>query len=442
MNLVHTYNAFAPPSGMMQSYRGAAGTTSTIGATDAYEVGPTTLVPPSEAQCCVPASSVTKYDILLSPGADGPQVDQTSSHAGNFRFSVLLALHRSSGAGEAHPGRGDCAASRIVRSVCAECVPNGRFLLPVGPQDGGGVARRYYRSIGSGREATDVVRRALEHCTTDVAMCLRLKRLPDPPAAAGRRKRERSVTFVPSGGGNVGHSPAPDFTEDHRSKIPRRSSLKGGPAYVENSPAGPVHFSLQIPPSDVTEADVFLRKDRLCPTTNIGNNRLRVMVSMVAARYARSDGADAVAIAEDIVKHVISRRDMADNRGRFLDVNGNKIVEVSTEVAMQAVTACLDDRMKGQMAALLPDPIVEGEGSPVSIDKLRRGAVQDMLERKQRKKIEGTKLHHGGAKGFSSTLNDSQIFTIQSHFRGVGEQFSGIPGLRDGDLVNNKAIAA
>lgn len=58
---------------------------------------------------------------------------------------------------------------------------------------------------------------------------------------------------------------------------------------------------------------------------------------------------------------------MADNRGRFLDVNGNKIVEVSTEVAMQAVTACLDDRMKGQMAALLPDPIVEGEGSPEAL---------------------------------------------------------------------------
>ena len=306
-----------------------------------------------------------------------------------------------------------------------------------------------------------------------------------PTACIKGRKRSSSVHFVVDGaspGVVDGASPGHKVEKaNNSSKRRRRSSLKPS-SYGTGALASPitpsvehVHFAVPIAPTDVTSADVvlptmheatFLRSD-----SGIGNNRLRVMVRMVSSRYfeavSSGDGKEASSIAEEVVHRVNSHRGREDIRGRFLDTTYDEYdnedgtamyVEVPHDVAINAVHSFLDEAAGIRTSAVLPATTVSKtsgrkrknsssrkkkrrsstkkappakllQGVPIpthlmpsNIASLRRDAAEDMRKKKAKKVISTSgRTAHGGAKGFSSTLCDSQITKMQDIFRSMAE---------------------
>ena len=243
-----------------------------------------------------------------------------------------------------------------------------------------------------------------------------------------------------------------------------------------------VHFAVPVAPADVTSADVVLPTIReatfLHPHSGVGNNRLRVMLRMVSSRYfeAVSSGNDdgARSIAEEVVRQAHDHRDGEGNRGRFLDTSYDNnddeqekdgaamYVEAPHDVAIGAVCSFLDeaagirtpimakkaapttsDRRRKTSSSGKKNPKKERPSSkktmtsakllhgvpipthlmPSNIASLRRGAAEDMRKKKAKKvTCRSGRTVHGGAKGFSSTLCDSQIAQMQEVFRSMAKE--------------------
>ena len=256
------------------------------------------------------------------------------------------------------------------------------------------------------------------------------------------------------------------------------------PSSTSVSSASPerVHFAVPVAPADVTSADVVLPTIReatfLHPHSGVGNNRLRVMLRMVSSRYfeAVSSGNDdgARSIAEEVVRQAHDHRDGEGNRGRFLDTSYDNnddeqekdgaamYVEAPHDVAIGAVCSFLDeaagirtpimakkaapttsDRRRKTSSSGKKNPKKERPSSkktmtsakllhgvpipthlmPSNIASLRRGAAEDMRKKKAKKvTCRSGRTVHGGAKGFSSTLCDSQIAQMQEVFRSMAKE--------------------
>ena len=237
-----------------------------------------------------------------------------------------------------------------------------------------------------------------------------------------------------------------------------------------------VHFAVPVAPADVTSADVVLptihEATFLHPHSGVGNNRLRVMLRMVSSRYfgavSSGDDDEARSIAEEVVRQAHDHRDGEGNRGRFLDDNEQEkdgavmYVEVPHDVAIGAVCSFLDE------AAGIRTPIIAKKAAPTTSDQrrktsssgkknpkkerpsskktmtsakllhgvpipthlmpsniasLRREAAEDMRKKKAKKvTCRSGRTVHGGAKGFSSTLCDSQIAQMQEMFRSMAKE--------------------
>ena len=307
---------------------------------------------------------------------------------------------------------------------------------------------------------------------------------PSSPAiCTKRRKRSSSVHFVVgdlSPGHKIDNSTNSNKRRRRSSLKPSSygagtSAAVAAPDTTTSSSAEHVHFAVPITPSDVTSADVVLPTMHdatyLRPDSGIGNNRLRVMVRMVSSRYfeAASSGDDkeAHSIAEEIVRRVNGYRGREGIRGRFLDTTYDEddnedstamYVEVPHEVAISAVHSFLDEAAGIRTSAVLPTTRVgktsgrkrndsNGQNKrrrtskkkapsakllhgvpipthlmPSNIASLRRDAAEDMRKKKAKKVISTSgRTAHGGAKGFSSTLCDSQITKMQDMFRSMAE---------------------
>ena len=305
-----------------------------------------------------------------------------------------------------------------------------------------------------------------------------------PTVCSKRRKRSPSLHFVVDDV-SPGHKidSATNSNKCRRRSSLKPSSYGAGAGAVAgimasadtptSSSAEHVHFSVPIAPSDVTSADVVLptmhEATFLRPDSGIGNNRLRVMVRMVSSRYfeAASSGDDKEvnSIAEEVVHRVNSHRGREGIRGRFLDTtydeDDNEVdtalyVEVPHNVAISAVHSFLDEaagirtstnvsttkvnkstrrnsssiknkrkrssKKKAPSAKLLHGAPIPTHLMPSNIASLRQDAAEDMRNKKAKKAISTSgRTVHGGVKGFSSTLCDSQITIMQDLFRSMAE---------------------
>ena len=242
-------------------------------------------------------------------------------------------------------------------------------------------------------------------------------------------------------------------------------------ASPSSSCAEHVHFAVPVAPSDVTSADVIVptinEATFIHPDSGIGNNRLRVMARMVSSRYfeavSSSDNENARSIVEELVRQVKTHQGKEGIRGRFLDTNYDEnddeddtdlyvYVEVPNKVAINAVHSFLNEvagirtsataslksqrrsssstsndrkcsSKKSSSAKLLRGVPIPAHLMPSNIASLRRNAAEDMRKKKAKKVTTtcGRNVHHGGAKGFSSTLCDSQIVKVQDRFRSMAE---------------------
>ena len=191
------------------------------------------------------------------------------------------------------------------------------------------------------------------------------------------------------------------------------------------------------------------------------------MLRMVSSRYfgavSSGDDDEARSIAEEVVRQAHDHRDGEGNRGRFLDTSEKDgavmYVEVPHDVAIGAVCSFLDEaagirtpiiaekaatttinqRRKTsssgkknpkkerpsskKTAKLLHGVPIPTHLMPSNIASLRRGAAEDMRKKKAKKvTCRSGRTVHGGAKGFSSTLCDSQIAQMQEMFRSMAKE--------------------
>ena len=200
---------------------------------------------------------------------------------------------------------------------------------------------------------------------------------------------------------------------------------------------------------------------------------------MVSSRYfdavSSGDDKEAHSIAEEVVRRVNDYRGREGIRGRFLDTTYDEddneddtamYVEVPHDVAVSAVHSFLDEaagirtsadvpttgtnvnegtnsrkspggknkrkrtsKKKAPSAKLLQGAPIPTHLMPSNIASLRRDAAEDMRKKKAKKVISTSgRTAHGGAKGFSSTLCDSQITKMQDLFRSMARDNAGVDG--------------
>ena len=184
---------------------------------------------------------------------------------------------------------------------------------------------------------------------------------------------------------------------------------------------------------------------------------------------------EARSIAEEVVRQANDHRDTEGNRGRFLDTasyddNDNEqekdgaavmYVEVPHDVAIGAVCSFLDEAagIRTPIIATKSAPKKSSSGKkknttkkersspnkmssvpkllqgvpipthlmPSNIASLRRDAAEDMRKKKAKKvTCRSGRTVHGGAKGFSSTLCNSQIAQMQEMFRSMAKECVGV----------------
>jgi len=459
------------------------------------------------------SSEVRSYDVILrrSPMAasirdrpDRPlyEIDQSLSHVGNARFSIMLSMRRTDQqrvdkANTTATNDDDNLAGSIIRVLYDEC--NGRILVPIkevctcsDDDDDDDDDDVYFGDVGNNAKGIEMMKDALAVLRSP-SLSARDSSAPSTPAGepsssicSKRGKRSSSARLVdntcisPTGGSKS------DATKS--SKRRRRSSLKpssygaGGMAAQETpvSSASPssscaehVHFAVPVAPFDVTSADVIVptinEATFIHPDSGIGNNRLRVMARMVSSRYfeavSSSDNENARSIVEEVVRQVKTHQGKEGIRGRFLDTTYDEdgsedhddlYIEVPHKVAINAVHSFLDEvagirtsataplksqrrssssrtndrkcsSKKSSSAKLLRGVPIPVHLMPSNIASLRKNAAEDMRKKKAKKVTTncGRKVHHGGAKGFSSTLCDSQIVKVQDRFRSMAEDSAG-----------------
>ena len=306
-----------------------------------------------------------------------------------------------------------------------------------------------------------------------------------PTVCTKRRKRSSSVHFVVDDLSPDHKVDNPTNANKRRRRSSLKPSSYGAgtsaavaaPDTPTSSNAEHVHFAVPVAPTDITSADVVLptihEATFLRPDSGIGNNRLRVMVRMVSSRYfeavSSGDDEEASSIAEEVVRRVNSHRGREGIRGRFLDATYDEndeeddtamYVEVPHDVAIGAVHTFLDEAAGIRTSANLPTTRIGKTSSqakrsssgcknkrkrsgskkkapsakllhgvpipthlmPSNIASLRRDAAEDMRKKKAKKVISTSgRTAHGGAKGFSSTLCDSQITKMQDMFRSMAD---------------------
>jgi hypothetical protein len=459
------------------------------------------------------SSEVRSYDVILrrSPMAasirdrpDRPlyEIDQSLSHVGNARFSIMLSMRwndqqRVDKANTTAANHDDNVAGSIIRVLYDEC--NGRILVPIKEvctcsDDDDDDDDVYFGDVGNNAKGIEMMKDALAVLRSP-SLSARDSSAPSTPVGepsssicSKRGKRSSSARLVDNTCIHVSPTGGSKSDATKSSKRRRRSSLKpssygtGGMAAQETpvSSASPssscaehVHFAVPVAPSEVTSADVIVptinEATFIHPDSGIGNNRLRVMARMVSSRYfeavSSSDNENARSIVEEVVRQVKTHRGKEGIRGRFLDTtydgddsedHDNLYVEVPHKIAINAVHSFLDEvagirtsatatlksqrrssssrknegkcsSKKSSSAKLLRGVPIPAYLMPSNIASLRRNAAEDMRKKKAKKVTTtcGRNVHHGGAKGFSSTLCDSQIVKVQDRFRSMAEDSAG-----------------
>mmetsp|Transcript_18721 Transcript_18721/g.34705 ORF Transcript_18721/g.34705 Transcript_18721/m.34705 type:complete len:451 (-) Transcript_18721:81-1433(-) len=241
----------------------------------------------------------------------------------------------------------------------------------------------------------------------------------------GEKKRGRTSSLLRRSRQSVN-----DITRAIKAACTRKSKRNSSKGEEENDAAMPLVISEGIPQSDLTDADVLVSGEGgegILTTTNVGNNRLRVLIDMNRAKYssARSDHEkDAIAkLVVDQSRHPTASS--GNSRGRFLmqDLLTGLHHEISDDKARETVSHCLSTK-PGKAGATRSIAFGMNGGSSAGSagnyrkpEQKQRVAIEELMKHKDRRAVlnkaermndgsDGNKGGSGGKKKVTMKLGD------------------------------------
>ena len=336
--------------------------------------------------------AITNYDVLLEPTdtADGSyterQLAKNSGHVGNNRLQVFLNLYqqaydtaRQSG----NKSQCDGIVSKIVNTVCQQCVPPGRFLVDISSINAVGVGAVASSSssrttlstpvwnVLDEKEAMKFIHAILQPTSAPPAATL------PPKSATGASSFETTKGFgtkitINANSNNNNNNADDGQKRRRRSSLLRRSASESmvGMASFSNmgSSSGGnslmslvggkkkvLRESMEEPTwssswsankhgiiTSLHRMDVILTssRDALDPNSqSVGNNRLHILVAMQSGKYQQATVDVREAILDEVIQTVNTFW-----KGRFLTESDLGYEELDKEVARNALRSIFDMR--------------------------------------------------------------------------------------------------
>eukprot|EP00529_Nitzschia_sp_RCC80_P011574 CAMPEP_0113453206 /NCGR_PEP_ID=MMETSP0014_2-20120614/7240_1 /TAXON_ID=2857 /ORGANISM="Nitzschia sp." /LENGTH=628 /DNA_ID=CAMNT_0000344597 /DNA_START=222 /DNA_END=2108 /DNA_ORIENTATION=- /assembly_acc=CAM_ASM_000159 len=329
--------------------------------------------------------SITNYDVLLEPTdtADGSytkrQLAKNSDHVGNNRLQVFLNLYQQAYDTARQSGnKSECdgIVSKIVNTVCQQCVPPGRFLVDVSSNAAAAA------SSSSRTTSSTPVWSVLDENEAMKLIHAILQPTSAPPAAAAPRKSvamssTSEATKMSANITNTANASNNNNTDDgqkrrRRSSLLRRSASESMVGMASLSSMGGssggsslmslvggkkkvLRESMEEPTwssswsankngiiTTLNRMDVILTssRDALDPNSqSVGNNRLHILVAMQSGKYQQATIDGREAILDEVIQTVNTFW-----KGRFLTESDLGYEELDKDVARNALRSIFDMR--------------------------------------------------------------------------------------------------
>lgn len=324
------------------------------------------------------SNDTSNYDVLFLADNDSRRIQfAPGHHIGNQRFRVFLNMHRQAfEVAESDFDNEECdrIAGIIVRTVCHECVPRGRFLEKRGTE--ANERDKEWVDIGDGPMARIRVRQAFDVVPTHLGSHDdQIHSVHNEPGAQNSPRDRHQAPDLQFGGGSEPHE---CILGNHSSHVPQKRKylrstsdtavtlekrIRGG---MPRTGSHRCTVKYDIRPCDINKNDVLCGGSGMgiLSTDNVGNNRFRVLVSIQRDKYAAADRKRKFKIVCDIVNTV--KASMPS--GRFLIENHNTGLwgELNIQKAWSKTVRTI--RFK-------PDP---------NLVKMRSAAVKSLMRRKEK----------------------------------------------------------